>query len=480
MSAGWAGNLTWRERFAAWLLGGRGSALASVAPVAVGRDGDGLNRPLLTNYGGPADRRPDQVAVDAREALEAWRKNPLARRIVNLITSAVVGDGIAVSSENKPLQRFLDAFWSHPENHIDLRQREWCDELARAGELFVVLFRDGVTGVPQVRTIPAVEIDEIAWRDGDYEAELRYHERGDIDNPDGTWWHHPRACRHVWPDGGGPEPDGPVMLHFAVNRPIGAVRGEGDLAPMLAWLRRYSQWLEDRVRLNAAMRTFLWIVHVAQGARESVEARFRAGAPPAGSIIVADEGAERWEAVTPSLRAADAANDGRALRWMIVAGGPGTSLIDLGEGEDANLATGKAMQEQRHRFLRQRQKYFAALLGEVVLTAYELYRSHGAGLRARAVTMADLIFDVPDVAPEDNAMLAGAAAEIVRSMAALERLVGESDGLRAAAVRMWAKFAGEAMTNEQVTQWVADGAAALGQRRAAEGQRTDRRDGGRD
>ena len=79
--------------------------------------------------------------------------------------------------------------------------------------------------------------------------------------------------------------------------------------------------LEDRVRLNAAMRTFLWIVHVAQGARESVEARFRGVAPPAGSIIVADAGTERWEAVAPNLHAADAANDGRALRWMIVAGG---------------------------------------------------------------------------------------------------------------------------------------------------------------
>ena len=40
------------------------------------------------------------------------------------------------------------------------------------------------------------------------------------------------------------------MLHYAVNRPIGAVRGEGDLTPILPWAKRYSEWLKDRVRLN--------------------------------------------------------------------------------------------------------------------------------------------------------------------------------------------------------------------------------------
>ena len=50
------------------------------------------------------------------------------------------------------------------------------------------------------------------------------------------------------------------------------------------------------------------------------------------SIVIADEG-ETWTAVAPTPHANDAASDGRAIRWMITAGGPGTSLLDLGEGE---------------------------------------------------------------------------------------------------------------------------------------------------
>ena len=77
--------------------------------------------------------------------------------------------------------------------------------------------------------------------------------------------------------------------------------------------------------------------------------------------------------MAPSLNANDAANDGRAIRWMIVAGGPGTSLLDLGEGEDSNLATGQVMTEMRRRFLRRRQAYLAWLLTDLVLVAWRRY-----------------------------------------------------------------------------------------------------------
>ena len=186
----------------------------------------------------------------------------------------------------------------------------------------------------------------------------------------------------------------PVMLHFAVNRPVGAIRGESDLAPILPWLRRYSRWLEDRVRLNAAMRAFLWIVHAPTRLRAELEDRYRTPPEP-GSVIIADQDAETWEAVTPSLHAADAEKDGRAIRWMIVAGGPGTALLDIGEGEDSNLATGQAMAEQRRRFLRRRQAYLVHILTTLTLLAWQ----RSAPKRVRTVTAADITAVTPDISP---------------------------------------------------------------------------------
>ena len=102
-------------------------------------------------------------------------------------------------------------------------------------------------------------------------------------------------------------------------------------------------------------------------------------------MIIADE-QETWTAVAPNLNANDAANDGRAIRWMIVAGGPGTSLLDLGEGEDSNLATGQVMTEMRRRFLRRRQAYMAWLLTDLVLVAWRRYAVAGETAAAAATS----------------------------------------------------------------------------------------------
>ena len=39
------------------------------------------------------------------------------------------------------------------------------------------------------------------------------------------------------------------MRHFAINRLVGTTRGQSDLEPILKWLRRYRDWLVDRVAI---------------------------------------------------------------------------------------------------------------------------------------------------------------------------------------------------------------------------------------
>ena len=86
-------------------------------------------------------------------------------------------------------------------------------------------------------------------------------------------------------------------------------------------------------------------------------------------MIVGDK-EEEWQAVAPDLKASDASADGRAIRWMIVSGGLGTGLVDIGEAADANLATATSMAEQRARFMRARQTYFGFVLAQTALTAF--------------------------------------------------------------------------------------------------------------
>ncbi len=429
-------NMTPMQRLAAWL--------AAVTLVPPGRPQDAFT-PIVPPQG-IADRGWGELHQEIDDARAAWRQNPLARRLVGMVTAYVVGNGITLRSEYAPLQRFIDDFWAR--NQLDQRIPEWCDELCRAGEIFPILFTNPQDRTSTVRCVPASTVERIEWRDGDYEAELRYKEIG-LAGADERWWVSP-----LHPDA--VDPSIPMMLHYAVNRPVGALRGESDLAPILPWLKRYSRWLEDRVRLNAGVRAFLWVVKAPARLRTELAERYRQPPEP-GSVIIADE-QESWTAVAPNLNANDAANDGRAIRWMIVAGGPGTSLLDLGEGEDSNLATGQVMTEMRRRFLRRRQAYLAWLLTDLVLVAWRRTAAGERRLRHN-VTAADITAVLPDISVDDNQKLAEAAMQLASGLSTVAQLVGSGPAYRKMALRWFVKFAGEQITESEIAQMIQEGHA---------------------
>ncbi len=186
------------------------------------------------------DYDPAMIQEIYADALVAWRKNPIAFRIVSIITDYVVGDNIKMGSQNRTLNKFIYEFWNHQLNRMDLRLPSMSDELARAGDLFIILFTNPIDGMSYIRFITKDRIIKIITAENDWENELEYHEQQDMGDP------------KRWKSPSHPEltPMDPVMLHYAVNRPIGALLGETDLVTMLPWLQRYSRMLEDRVETS--------------------------------------------------------------------------------------------------------------------------------------------------------------------------------------------------------------------------------------
>ena len=236
--------MTLRERIARAFFGDiitaeRKAALASVSVrVDDSRGWDDLSP-------GPQDRPWSETAADLEDALEAWRKNFLIRRIVTLNRSYVVGDGISIASKLPEVNTFVQEFWFHRKNRMPSRLGQMCDELTRAGEIYPVLHTNHVDGMSYIRFVPASRIRQIQTAPNDYELELRYAELQDTIEP--KWWigpDHPQAFTTRY------RKLQPLMIHFAVNRPIGATRGEGDLGPILPWAKRYSEWLKDRIKCS--------------------------------------------------------------------------------------------------------------------------------------------------------------------------------------------------------------------------------------
>ena len=373
------------------------------------------------------------------DALDAWRKNPLARRIVGLTTDYVIGAGITISSPYPPLQSFITRFWHT--NTMDLRLPQMCSELTRAGELFPVLNFDPATHLPTLRFKPASAIDRIEWQPGDYETETGYHETTDV--LEGVWW---KAPAH--PDAAA---SSQIMLHYAINRPIGCTRGESDLAPILSWLRRYSLWLEDRVRLNWAARAFLWLVTV-PGNKVAEKSHQYATPPEAGSVIIKDQ-TETWEMLTPAIQARDAAADGKQLRYMTAAGA-GVPLHMLSEAEGTNLATAQAQEGPTLRHYARRQLYFCYILQDLITRSYEHWRSH-SGRHVRAAAPDMLHITAPQPLRQDNVTLAQAAQNIISALAALRAElraanITPSPALDRRFVELAFRFAGELLTDDDI------------------------------
>ena len=116
------------------------------------------------------DRLPYDQQTILQQALEAWRSNPLARRIVGLTSQYVVGGGVRITCAHPATEEFLQHWWGHELNQCTLRIYEWCDELTRAGELFFLLSSDAA-GMTYVRAVPAGQITAIETAENDLQQE---------------------------------------------------------------------------------------------------------------------------------------------------------------------------------------------------------------------------------------------------------------------------------------------------------------------
>ena len=340
------------------------------------------------------DRLPYDQQTILQQALEAWRSNPLARRIVGLTSQYVVGGGIRISCDHAETEQFLNLWWRHELNQCALRIYEWCDELTRAGELFFLLSSDAA-GMTYVRAVPAAQITAIETAEHDLQQEFSYLQQLEGFNHESRTW--------LAYDSRNDSPEQPVMVHFAINRPPGAVRGESDLAPLLVWLNRYAVWLEDRARLNRYRNAFYFVVKsrfLSEAERAARQSVLNSVPPTPGSILVTDE-SEQWEVIHPRLESHEASADGLSIKKMIAAGA-GLPLHFLAEPESSTRSTAEAAGGPTFRHFEQRQLFFSEMLRQLAVMAVRRRAMFDRSIDPKA----SIQVQAADLSARDNAALA--------------------------------------------------------------------------
>jgi hypothetical protein len=362
-----------------------------------------------------------------QQALTAWRVNPLARRMVGLTSQYVVGGGFQLDCNHAYTLAFIQSFWKHPLNHMLVRTMEWCDELTLSGNLFLLLTTDA-GGMSYVRAVPASRIEEIQTRAADSEQPVCFVPRPTFNTLDAAPWPAYDPLEDT------PQNDGsfhPVMLHYSINRVVGSVWGESDLAPVLRWLARYANWLEDRARLNRYRTSFMYVVKGRYQNETERLARQRAlntQPPTPGSILVTGEG-EEWDVLHPRLESQESGQDGLALKKMLAAGA-GLPLHFLAEPESATRTTAEAAGGPTYRHYEQRQQYFSWMIGDILRAVLRRAAWYDPSVDANT----EVIVRGADISARDNLALAQAAGQIIPVLNTLRdrELIDDEELLRLA------------------------------------------------
>jgi hypothetical protein len=382
------------------------------------------------------DSQPAVYLELHNECYEAYCANPLASTIVETITNFTLGRGLVVSATNRRVQRVLDAFWRDPDNHMDTRIYDLCTELSVYGEQFIRFFVNPIDGSVKIGQIDPSTIDEIESDPDNIEKPLRFHQRpvgssatvpGDpspaqrgVEATEGRWF---EAGREV--------------LQFCIHKVSNAKRGRSDLATLLPWLRRYKDWLTDRVRLNKYKSAFLWDVTLKNADAKTIELkRMQYTYPPEpGSMIIHNE-SEIWSVVRPEINASDAEADGRAIKLMIAAGA-GVPEHYLADGGNANRATAAEMNLPTLLKFQRRQQLMEHLL-RAILDRVILEARNAGMLPAGVDTSYTITF--PELKIADNLVLAQATATLMGALSSAKEQGWVSDET---AMRLLFQFAGE-------------------------------------
>ncbi len=389
----------------------------------------------------PRDRYSYDFAEVLEQSLEAWRVNPLARRIVGLTTQYVVGCGMDFTCKHQPTSKFLKNFWNHSNNLMSIRIHEWCDELTRTGNLILLMSTDA-SGMSYFRAMPADQVKSITSSPNDIERELSIIFKSTADRDEKEYPIYREESDALTGDG----LPITVAFHFSINRPIGAQFGEPDLAPVLRWLSRYANWLEDRARLNRFRTSFLYVVKskfASKTERLSRQAELNANPPSPGSILVTDE-SETWDVLSSKLESSEANEDGLALKKMIAAG-VGIPLHFLAEPESSTRTTAEAAGGPTYRHFEQRQEFFTNLI-QILLRAVIIRRSM---FDKKISTKAEVTLQAADISSRDNVSLAMAASNMIGVLKDLRdrKLIDDAELLR-----LMYRFFGETVDVEQMLQ----------------------------
>lgn len=348
----------WFHRFLA-SIGGAGLREAILPPSGGGIDSDEHLFRSLTSRVGAGDLAPYQHDKMLEVALYLDRKNPVASRMLDLLTDFVFGEGISFKAHNAQVHEVLERHWGDPLNRWDLRGPRLFRALLRDGEVLLTSGVNPVDGMVRWGRIPAqqiktVEVDPLNWEIT--RRVILYPERaGDPD----------RAIEAINQSLETGRLEG-MALYWKLNddgkRGISLLYALADLLDLL------EQGIFNDAEREMLMKSFLFDVTVRQADANEIARLVREDPqfqpPRPGSVRVHNENVE-WQVHSPDLRGYESVN-GHKFRLNLILGSVGIPEHWYGMGGDVNRAVGTVMDEPTIKMLTRLQNLWRELMTDAL------------------------------------------------------------------------------------------------------------------
>jgi len=122
--------------------------------------------PVAFSYAGALHHLEQEKMISL--ATQLYSQNPLAHRLIEIVTNFCVGNNITWESDNKDTEEFLTQFWYHTRNSFDKTQPQRVSELLLYGEQCYPIFTNPKNGLLQLGNIHPAYIKQTILDPDDY------------------------------------------------------------------------------------------------------------------------------------------------------------------------------------------------------------------------------------------------------------------------------------------------------------------------
>jgi hypothetical protein len=344
---------------------------------------------------------------------------PFGKRIVEVITSYVVGEGFKPTATDPRVQEVITEFWNDPVNNMDQTLKEWCDELTTFGELCPPTAVNPVNGKVRLGYIDPLQLEAVQYgsietasgqqqilipvevrlkrKQSETEGQRLEIVRVDEDPNSETFGQMKGDC-----------------FYFPINKAKGASRGLSELFSLADWIDVFDQMMfdfADRVRfLNA----FVWHYTIKGAGEPELEKwnkKVTQNPPRQGSVWTTNENVT-IEAKTPDFKGADMSEATRSIK-LYGLGGAGLPAWFFADPVDSNRSTADEMTGPTGKKLTDRQNNLKGAVMQVLNFVVQQAIYHGV-LPEDVDTTVKL--QVPDLMIKDMQKAATTMAAVVNSV----------------------------------------------------------------